>query len=167
MLKCICLRGVRAALPAVLLATLIPLNSLAASWRYVPSPTSIYSQRQAIAAQVLTEVNRFRARYGLPALHLEPRLTWAAQSHSNFMALTRTMSHTGRSGTQPWDRVEQSGYAWHRVAENVAAGQHSPQEVVNDWIHSPGHRANMLDPQVTEIGVGYTNDYWTLDLARP
>lgn len=124
------------------------------------------AEAPSYALDVLRAVNAFRKQHGLPPLHLEPRLTRAAQAHSDYMARNRVMSHTGAHRSDPGDRVSQAGYPWRSVAENVAAGQRSPEEVVRAWSHSPGHRANLLSPDATDMGVGFNNLYWTLNVAR-
>jgi uncharacterized protein YkwD len=114
---------------------------------------------------VLEEVNRFRAQNGLPPVRLNQTLNQAAQKHSDYQAANRRMSHDGAGGSQVSDRVSAAGYRWRSVNENVAWNQQTPQEVVQAWINSPGHRANLLSASVKEIGVGENNKYWTLNMA--
>ena len=69
-------------------------------------------------------------------------------------------------GEQVWDRARTVGYPYRKVAENIAAGQRTPQDVVTSWMNSSGHRANILNCNLTEIGVGYATGgsygrYWT------
>ncbi|MBD1910635.1 CAP domain-containing protein [Leptolyngbya sp. FACHB-16] len=129
-------------------------------------------------SEVLNLTNQFRQQNGLPALTYNARLGSAAQGHSQKMALQDFFNHVGLDGSEPEDRVSATGYQWSAVAENIAAGQRTPQDVVQGWIGSDGHRANMLDPNVTEIGLGYyflandtgsvnPNTYWTQVFARP
>ena len=71
-----------------------------------------------------------------------------------------------------WDRVEALGYRYAAVAENIAAGQNSAGEVVEGWMHSPGHRKNILNSDVTQIGVGHARGgefgtYWTQVFGKP
>jgi uncharacterized protein YkwD len=80
------------------------------------------------------------------------------------------MSHQGTNGSDPGDRITQAGYAAEKWAENVAFGQPSPREVVDAWMRSADHRANILDCGLVEIGVGHVvNDegvaYWTQDFG--
>lgn len=139
-------------------------------------PTSGYGQDDPAvrAAGVLDAVNRVRESRGLPAVAPDVRLGAAAQTHAQDMARTGRMTHVGSAGDTLEDRLRASGYAYVQVAENIAAGQPGPQDLIDDWMASPGHRANMLDPEATQIGVGYafrSNDpyghYWTLVLAEP
>ena len=124
--------------------------------------------RHPFEKQVFQEVNQIRQKYGLGLLRWNCRLIAAAQNHSQDMARTRRMSHTGSNGSQLTDRVKRFGYSYSYIAENVAAGQQTPQEVVNSWMNSPGHRQNILSPHATEIGIGYSyasgdryGTYWT------
>lgn len=119
----------------------------------------------SIAAEVLREVNTFRAQNHLPPLGNSIPLQQAAQRHSDNMAANRNISHNCADGTTFSQRITQSGYLWHSIAENVAAGQASATEVVQAWIHSPGHRANLLKSDIKDAGIGFNNRYWTLDLA--
>ena len=82
------------------------------------------------------------------------------------------MSHTGSDGSNPGDRIARAGYRFSAWAENVAMGYPDAASVMDGWMNSPGHRANILSGNVTEIGVGlaYAADgapYWTMVLARP
>jgi len=128
--------------------------------------------------QVVQLTNAFRQQNGLPALTDNSNLNQAAQTQSQNMALQDFFDHTGLDGSHPWDRMTAAGYHWSRAAENIAAGQRTPEEVVTAWINSPGHRANMLDPNVKDIGVGYYelvndtgnvnyNRYWTQVFGAP
>ncbi|WP_410622624.1 CAP domain-containing protein [Amycolatopsis sp. cmx-8-4] len=81
------------------------------------------------------------------------------------------ISHTGRKGEGPAVRITDAGYRWARWAENIAAGQRTPTAVV-DAMHSPVHRADILDCSLREIGIGYSVDsakkaYWTQDFGTP
>lgn len=84
-------------------------------------------------------------------------------------------SHTGSNAGSPAQRVTAAGYNWRRVAENIAAGYPSVQAVIDGWMASDGHCANIMDPQLVHLGVacvagGASNtysSYWTMDLAAP
>ncbi|KAI9216350.1 hypothetical protein BC828DRAFT_409547 [Blastocladiella britannica] len=71
--------------------------------------------------------------------------------HARDMSMHNDMTHTGSNGSSPADRASAVGYNWGSVAENVAEGQSSIAQVMNDWMHSPGHRANLL--------AGSSNDF--------
>ncbi|WP_414550725.1 CAP domain-containing protein [Anabaena sp. CCY 0017] len=91
----------------------------------------------------------------------------AAQVHSSDMAARKKMSHTGSNGSSLGQRATQAGYQWRAIAENVAAGQKSPSEVVQAWLKSPGHCANIMNSNYNEGGVSAVRGgdgllYWTM-----
>ncbi|MDT6972708.1 CAP domain-containing protein [Streptomyces thermocarboxydus] len=117
-------------------------------------------------AEVVELTNRERARAGLPPLSRDPLLTTAAQAHSADMMARDFYAHTAPDGGKPWDRAAAAGSRCRAVGENIACGQRSAAEVVRGWMNSPGHRANILKPEFTHIGVGFAGGgragtYWT------
>lgn len=129
-------------------------------------------------AEVVALTNLERAKAGCPALGVSPQLAEAAGSHSLDMALNDYFSHTSLDGRTPWDRIADTGYSYTGAAENIAAGYSTPTAVIQGWMNSDGHRANILNCSLTEIGVGYAylaNDtgevnyrhYWTQVFATP
>lgn len=118
------------------------------------------------AAEVVELTNRERTRAGLPPLAVDPVLSTAAQAHSADMVARDFYSHTAPDGGQPWDRAAAAGSTRRSIGENIACGQRSPAEVVTGWMNSPGHRANILKPGFTHIGIGFAGGgragtYWT------
>ncbi|MFJ9101679.1 CAP domain-containing protein [Streptomyces sp. NPDC102405] len=118
------------------------------------------------ADEVVGLTNRERARSGLPPLGVDPLLARAAQAYSTDMAVRAFYSHTSPEGTQPWDRAAAAGSTRRSIGENIACGQRSAAEVVEGWMNSPGHRANILKPGFTHIGIGFAGGgpagtYWT------
>ncbi|MEU0202915.1 MULTISPECIES: CAP domain-containing protein [unclassified Streptomyces] len=118
------------------------------------------------AAAVTGLTNRERARAGLPPLAVDPLLTAAAQAHSADMVARAFYSHTAPDGSRPWDRAAAAGSTRRSIGENIACGQRSPADVVEGWMNSPGHRANILKPGFTHIGIGFAGGgragtYWT------
>jgi uncharacterized protein YkwD len=109
---------------------------------------------------VVKYTNQFREQQGRRPLKVNDKLTKAAHYFADYLARTDKFSHTA-DGKQPSERATQFGYAWCVVAENIAWEYHSDgfttqelaRELVEGWKHSPEHRRNMLDPDVTEIGV--------------
>jgi len=99
----------------------------------------------------------------------------AAARHSQDMASHNFFSHTGSDNSSPAQRVTEAGYDWHLVAENVAAGYRTVQEVMDGWMSSDGHCANIMNAALRDFGVacvpgGASNTYstyWTMDLAAP
>jgi uncharacterized protein YkwD len=108
------------------------------------------------------------------ALSAQGQLTSAAYGHSRDMADNNYFSHTSLDGRTPGTRVSAAGYSWSIVGENIAAGYGGVQAVVDGWMASDGHCANLMNPGHTQYGLACArNDastyglYWTLNLARP
>jgi uncharacterized protein YkwD len=102
-----------------------------------------------------------------PALSLDARLTRAAQLHSQDMQHSATMSHTGSDGSTVGDRATAQGYTWARIGEDIAWGFSTPGSVIQAWLASPGHCANIMDPKFRDLGTGVAGTYWTLDFGTP
>jgi len=122
--------------------------------------------------KVFARTNQERNRAGLPPLTLNPLLTAAAEAHSQDMAQHHKMDHTGSDGSSPFDRMTRAGYKWSYAEENVASGPNTPEEAMDTWMKSPGHRANILNPKIQEIGIARSqaNDgtyYWTQNFGTP
>src|SRR5579862_8656156 len=101
----------------------------------------------------LTNVARARARRcgatsfeAAPALSADPTLEHAAAQYARQMAEHGFMSHTGRDGSSPAERITRSGYRWREVGENLASGVMTADTVVAGWLQSPEHCANLMDP---------------------
>jgi len=140
----------------------------------------IVSSRAAVKAgdeallewEVIIAINEERATEGVSPLVQNSLLTNAARGHSADMANNNFFSHTGSDGSNAGDRIIRTGYDWITYGENIAAGYGTAGEVVNGWMNSPGHRANILNPDFREIGVGYAYNassiygtYWTADFG--
>lgn len=134
------------------------------------------TDRAAFATEVIRLVNVERAKVGAGALVAQDQLSQAAQKHTIDMGCNFFMSHTGSDGSTLATRLVSFGYtSYIKAGENVAAGYATPQEVMDAWMASSGHRANILDPVFTEIGIGYVVNfddpeyysyYWTMDLGK-
>ncbi|PWE38835.1 hypothetical protein C9I50_20815 [Pseudomonas prosekii] len=92
----------------------------------------------------------------------------AAEAHSRDMANNNYFDHKDRNGGTPGDRAELAGYSYQQIGENIAAGQDTIRKVVDGWVGSPGHCANLMNPQFQELGAAYAVDpksdsgiYWT------
>lgn len=117
-------------------------------------------------------VSALRARRGLGPVTVDPQLSAIAQTQANAMARTASVSHTvGGSFTR---RLAAGGYQAQAAAENIGAGFHDLAEAMAAWEASPGHRANLLNPGVTRIGIAtaYAPQtqlklYWAMVLASP
>ena len=92
----------------------------------------------------------------LPPLKGHAQLETSALGHSTRMATNNFFMHCDPdTQSQPWDRMSAAGYAWNNAGENIATGQTTPAGVVNTWMNSSGHRANILSATYHELGVGY------------
>jgi uncharacterized protein YkwD len=125
-----------------------------------------------VLGEVVDRTNAERGRHGLRPLAVDQRLAAAAQAHSADMVRRGFFAHESPDGRQVWDRAVAAGYAYRKVAENIAAGQRTAEEVVRGWMESPGHRANILDRDLTQIGVGRADGgsygvYWTQVFGTP
>lgn len=149
-----------AALAAAALATAAP-----AAADEVPGPGAPVDPQVLL---VLERTNAARAAVGCAPLQLAGPLTTAADRHSAEMAATGTMTHTGLDGSTPRTRLAAVGVLPRRTAENVAFG-YGAAAVVDAWMASPGHRANLLDCRLGLVGIaertGATGPYWTQVLA--
>jgi uncharacterized protein YkwD len=130
------------------------------------------SASTSFAGQVIKLTNKERAKSGCKALRSNSLLKSAAQKHSVDMARKDYFSHTGKDGRSPFDRMTDAGYSFSAAAENIAAGQRTPADVVEGWMNSAGHKKNILNCTYTEIGVGYAKGgsygtYWTQNFGKP
>jgi uncharacterized protein YkwD len=145
-----------------------------------PAIAATATPRSDFISRVIARTNAYRVANGCPALTVNPILMGTAQGHSQEMALRDYVGHNSADGTSPWDRIKAAGYDYRLVAENIAWGATSPEQVVDAWFfESPpndAHRKNILNCGLHEIGVGYyylANDpgkvtahtYWTQDFG--
>lgn len=149
-------------------------------WRIVlarPLLSARLGDWQAEGQKLLAELNIARSRprqCGNQSFNATTPLAWnallatAAESHSRSMANNNYFDHRDRDGRTPGDRAELAGYSGQQVGENIAAGQDSVRKVVDGWVSSPGHCANLMNPQFQELGAAYATDpksdsgiYWT------
>ncbi|MFH8453722.1 sigma-70 family RNA polymerase sigma factor [Streptomyces fungicidicus] len=112
------------------------------------------------AAEVLSLTNTERAKAGCGPVKSDDRLARAAQLHSEDMSANDYFSHTGQNGSSFVDRAKAQGHP-SPGAENIARGQSSAASVMDAWMNSPGHRANILNCSLTSLGVGVTEGDWT------
>ncbi|MFP3916789.1 SafA/ExsA family spore coat assembly protein [Lysinibacillus telephonicus] len=120
-------------------------------------------QGQAVEQEVIRLVNVERANAGLPALKYDWELARVAEHKSQDMHDKKYFSHTSPTYGSPFTMMKNYGITYKSAGENIAQGQRTAQEVVNAWMNSAGHRANILNSNYTHIGVGYVADgnYWT------
>lgn len=119
-------------------------------------------------AAVLTLVNEERAKVGCAPLQADAGLGGLAQDFSDDMAARGFFDHTDPDGKTPWDRADAAGVTG-LGGENIARGQATPQAVMDSWMNSEGHRANILNCDYTRLGVGvHTGSggpWWTQDFG--
>jgi uncharacterized protein YkwD len=132
--------------------------------------------------KMLDKVNAQRKARGCPPLRENSKLSEAAQAQADAMQKKRFFGHKGPDGDTPDKRARERGYRYRDLAENLAASQEEPDEVVNGWLGSKSHREVMLDCRYTEVGSGHRHtpddqphqegkapyyDYWAQVYARP
>ncbi|HPX00323.1 MAG TPA: CAP domain-containing protein, partial [Sedimentibacter sp.] len=136
-----------------------PSNERAATANTAQAPsTSNYERR------VAELVNVERQKNGLAPLAFDSSISNVARIKSKDMSDNNYFAHQSPTYGSAADMLTQNGIRYSAWGENIAAGQRTPEEVVNAWMNSPGHRANILGSQFTKIGVGYVNGsrpYWT------
>ncbi|AUS86785.1 hypothetical protein LBYS11_10760 [Lysinibacillus sp. YS11] len=127
------------------------------------TPSTTTSDVDAFEQEVVKLTNAERTKAGLSPLQTDAKLMAAAREKSQDMQTNKYFSHTSPTFGSPFDRMKALGIAYKAAGENIAQGQRSPQEVVQAWMDSPGHRANILNGKFTHIGVGYvkSGNYWT------
>lgn len=128
-----------------------------------PTTTQTTSTLSAYEQKVVDLTNQERAKNGAPALKVDAALSKMASDKSQDMATNNYFSHTSPTYGSPFDMMKQYGITYRYAGENIAMGQKTPEEVVQAWMNSEGHRKNMLNPNFTHIGVGYVSqgNYWT------
>ena len=108
-----------------------------------------------------------------PPLRASGKLDEAAARHARDMAKKKYFEHRGSDGSQPRDRVLRAGYQSRLTGENIALGPESAEEVVDGWLDSPGHCANIMDSRFQDIGVGLASGkkrgqiYWVQTFGAP
>jgi uncharacterized protein YkwD len=126
----------------------------------------------AYETEVLQLVNAERAKLGKAPLECALDAGAVARNYSKYMCEARFFSHTGQDGSSPWSRLQDAGVTFKSAGENIAAGQKNPASVMNSWMNSSGHRANILG-NYTHLGTGYHAcsggkypSYWTQNFLR-
>lgn len=134
----------------------------------VPSMDAVKAQEN----EVIRLVNVERSKRGLPALKANWELARVARYKSQDMINKNYFSHTSPTYGSPFAMMESFGIRYTSAGENIAYGQQTPQEVMNAWMNSTGHRNNILSSSFSEIGVGLAKNkngvcYWTQMFIRP
>ncbi len=152
----------------------VGLSEMKAANPHIKNPALIYpgqvltipmtdSSVASYEKEVVRLVNEKRAENGLKPLAYNWELSRVARYKSQDMKDNGYFSHTSPVYGSPFEMMKSFGISYRSAAENIARGQKSPEAVVNAWMNSSGHRANILNPSFTEIGVGYVAEgkYWT------
>jgi uncharacterized YkwD family protein len=131
-----------------------------------PSNTTVSSSNLTYEQKVAELVNIERQKNGVPALTLDSSISNVARTKSKDMAVNNYFSHQSPTYGMAGDMLRQFGINWSAWGENIASGQKTPEAVVTAWMNSPGHRANILSTNFSNIGVGYATNsngtaYWT------
>jgi len=124
------------------------------------------TENNKLEKEVVTLVNQERAKQGLAPLKENVKLSSVARTKSEDMVAKNYFSHTSPTYGSPFDMMKQFGITYTAAGENIAMGQQTAASVMSSWMNSPGHRANILSGNFTEIGVGVAKDksgtiYWT------
>ncbi|MDF2379699.1 MAG: CAP domain-containing protein [Candidatus Gracilibacteria bacterium] len=120
--------------------------------------------------EVIELTNQERLKEGLTPLRYNKKLETSAQLHTDDMEKNDYFAHASIDGREPFNRIEDAGYLepFHEckcsksytVGENIAKGQTTPEQVMKDWMNSPDHKENILNPDYDEIGIGISGNYW-------
>ena len=124
---------------------------------------SVDSSVSAYEKKVVELVNEIRKEYGLSELKLNTKLCAVARAKSQDMKDNNYFSHTSPTYGSPFDMMKSFGISYRTAGENIAMGYRTPEEVVDGWMNSEGHRANILNGSFKEIGMGHVanGNYWT------
>lgn len=144
-------------------------NGFGAQPLFPPTPPAPWDLKTAEA-----DLNAYRRSEGLGEVTLNAKLIAASQAHSDDLSQTGNAAHEGSDGLFHDARLQRAGYDFRLALENVATGQRSWDAALQGWKDSPGHNANLLNPDVTEFGIALTYEprttyltYWTMVLASP
>ena len=126
-------------------------------------PTQSTSSVSAYEKKVVELTNAERAKQGLAPLTLNTELSKVARTKSQDMKNKNYFDHNSPTYGSPFDMMKSFGISYTSAGENIAMGQKTPEQVVQAWMDSPGHRANIMNSSFTHIGVGYvaSGNYWT------
>jgi uncharacterized protein YkwD len=156
--------------PAILLSLLLLLNTSSCESKN-PSDELIFNRNKVLSLVNKTrQAGRYcgKSWYG-PARKLKwnDLLEQAAKEHSLDMAENKFLSHKGSNGQYVDDRLLTRHYFWKACGENIAYGALYEESAINEWLKSPGHCANIMNPDYAEMGLWVSGLYWTQVLATP
>jgi len=158
--RCALLAIPREARAVVWLLVLASACATPASPTEVPESPAAGGASSDVANTIVQLTNAERSNAGVASLRASSRLMQAAQLHADQMARLGRLEHvlSGAQYPRPEDRLAAAGYQWSAYAENIAMGQGSAAAAMDGWMRSSGHRANILNAGLTEIGVGFARD---------
>ncbi|NLA72770.1 MAG: secretion protein, partial [Clostridiales bacterium] len=128
-----------------------------------PTATAPSTTQNSFESQVVALVNKERAKQGLNPLTVNKKLSDVARIKSQDMHDKKYFSHNSPTYGSPFEMMKSFGISYKTAGENIAMGYTTPEKVMDGWMNSSGHRANILNASFTQIGVGYVADghYWT------
>ncbi|WP_446686139.1 CAP domain-containing protein [Paenibacillus aurantiacus] len=130
-----------------------------------PAAAQPSSGSSQFAQQVLTIVNKERSNAGLQPLTMNASLSKVAMAKAQDMYNNNYFAHQSPTYGSPFDMMKAFGITYRMAGENIAKGQRTPQEVMTQWMNSPGHRANILKNGYTQIGIAYYNGEWVQEFT--
>ncbi|MGW8365279.1 CAP domain-containing protein [Streptomyces wedmorensis] len=161
-----------AALLAVVTGMYVAAPAPAVSAAVAPTavaPAAAGAKARQFVEEVVELANTERERAGCGPLRSENRLRTAAQGHADDMAARGYYEHHTPEGRDAGDRITGAGYVWSTWGENIHRGPRTPAHAMEDWMNSPGHRANILNCAFRDIGVGVTltsnGPWWVQDFG--
>ncbi len=117
--------------------------------------------------ELVSLVNAFREGEGCAALEWNQPVADVAQAHSADMVARSFFAHDNPDGQSPFDRLAAAGIGYSRAAENIASGYPTASAVLDGWLNSPGHRANLANCSLTQHGIGHYQTRWTHLFVTP
>ncbi|MCJ8014289.1 CAP domain-containing protein [Paenibacillus sp. KQZ6P-2] len=123
-------------------------------------PSKPSDDKSSYASEVIKLVNQERAKAGLKPLTENTKLSGMAMDKAKDMYTNNYFDHNSPTYGSPFDMMKKYGISYSYAGENIAKGQKTPTEVMNAWMNSQGHRANILNSNYTQIGVAYYNGIW-------
>ena len=157
--------------------TFIPLRAVSellgcrVEWNEAERNVEIFRDAVSDEAGYLAEhevfilVNEIREEFGMCRLEWDELLALTGRMHAEDMYTNDYFSHESQDGRTPFDRMVQNGVTYKIAAENIARDFDGAESVVDSWMNSEAHRANILNPEITRIGVGYCKGYWCQEFA--
>lgn len=152
--------------PAAFLAALT-LGCLTSGCGDSADPLAPEPELPAALQDFVSLLNAHRQSVGCEPLAWNPAVAGVAQRHSEDMVARAYFAHYNPEGESPFDRLQAAGIPYSQAAENIAYGYPSGAAVLEGWLNSPGHRANVENCGLSEHGVGLEGTHWTHLFIRP